>query len=72
MTGLAEAGEVTAALAGGRPGPPLPAQRERGCWHGGVVAFAWSPWPGVSLTQALGSSRTISAFSAVANAVQPA
>lgn len=28
--------------------------------------------PGVSLTQVLGFSRTISAFSAVANAVQPA
>jgi hypothetical protein len=40
--------------------------------HGRVVAFAWSLWAGVSLTQALGFSRTISAFSAVANSVQPA
>gem|GEM_PF-4539246 len=55
-----------------RPGPPLSAQRERGCWHGRVVAFAWSQCPGVFLTQALGFSRTISAFSAVANTVQPA
>ena len=54
------------------PRPPFSVQRERGCWHGRVVAFAWSPWPGVSLTQALGFSRTISAFKAVANAVQPA
>ena len=31
-----------------RPRPPLTAQRERGCWHARVVAFAWSPWPGGS------------------------
>jgi hypothetical protein len=47
------------------------ADLDAGCWHGRVVALALSPWPRVSLTQGAGFSRTISAFSAVANTVHP-